>query len=49
LSGFGLTGFYTMKKGGEESGPRHLSVFKGIPVSWGSVFEGFNCINKGWR
>ena len=48
LRGSGLPGFYTMKIEAEESGPSLLSGFEGIPVYWGSGFEGFHCINKGW-
>jgi len=33
-----------MKKEAENSGPRHLSGFEGIPVDCGSGFEGFHCI-----
>ena len=49
LSGFRNRGvpvywdFYTMKIEAEESGPSQLSGFEGIPVYWGSGFEGFHC------
>ena len=28
----------------ENSGPNHLFGLEGIPVYWGSGFEGFHCI-----
>ena len=39
----GYQDLYTMKIEGEQSGPRHLSGFDGIPVYWGSSLKGFQC------
>ena len=35
-----------MKIEAENSGPKHLFGFEGIPVYWGSSFEGFHCTPK---
>ena len=45
--GSGLPEFlYFMNIEAEESGPSQLSGFEGIPVYWGSGFEGFHCISE---